>query len=181
MHYMHLCGLLCLPNFYRDPRKNSWHRVYSGAVLSLLGVYSVSITASLVLFAVNDLGEFCERLYEVLCVYICLLDLFFMRWNMDKYMDIVDIFETFERSHASNAILTRFQRTLKRILRVFFVVIFAMIAGLNRGMSIPQCVPYQMIEKSPMALLNTASKSASYSCFLQKTGRRFVVCFPVAT
>ncbi|KAI5724956.1 hypothetical protein M8J77_009297 [Diaphorina citri] len=131
MHYMHLCGLLCLPNFYRDPRKNSWHRVYSGAVLSLLGVYSVSITASLVLFAVNDLGEFCERLYEVLCVYICLLDLFFMRWNMDKYMDIVDIFETFERSHASNAILTRFQRTLNRILRVFFVVIFAMIVAVN--------------------------------------------------
>ncbi|KAI5705982.1 hypothetical protein M8J75_003755 [Diaphorina citri] len=117
INLMHAGGLISLPNMYKEVWKNQVHRYYSWFVVFMMVTHVVSVNLSLFIYSVHDLGEFCERFFETLLQTTSFMELCHLKFNLHKFLELLDCFEWYHRHHQTNSVIVKLQRKQEKILK----------------------------------------------------------------
>ncbi|KAL1457408.1 hypothetical protein WDU94_007644 [Cyamophila willieti] len=125
----HVCGLISIPNYYREPWKTRYHSYFSKCVFIYFNIFLVCIALSVFINAIHDFGEFCMRFLEFLCLFIVHSELIYFRRNLGKFYELLTLIEGLARDHGHHPVVGRTQKMQKFFLYSSLLFMYNVIVG----------------------------------------------------
>uniref|UniRef100_A0A8D8Z806 Uncharacterized protein n=1 Tax=Cacopsylla melanoneura TaxID=428564 RepID=A0A8D8Z806_9HEMI len=141
IYFLHLSGFFSLPNYYKQPWKNQWHRYYSNFIVFTLQCFALSVTLAILIYSIQEFNEFSEKFVDALLCATCIYGLFYLRGHLQQFVDMLDIIEQFVGSHRCNPIVANVIMIEEKVmLFAYGFVAFLIIIG-NEKITIFKCTP----------------------------------------
>lgn len=123
IYILHLFGLVYLPNYYKDAWKNQLHRCYSHFILTVYALHTLSLNASLFLYAIKNFGIFCANFFECIVVTICVIDIYSLNYQLARFLKLIESFESMANYHGRNKVIITLNKRLKILVLVISVAV----------------------------------------------------------
>ncbi|KAL1453579.1 hypothetical protein WDU94_009910 [Cyamophila willieti] len=120
---MHVCGVLRLPQYYKDPWKTQFHRYYRACNLGITGVSTTSMCINLFMNTRKNLPLFCANFFVISIIIMILGVLYYANAKVETFLKILDLSETLENFHSDNKAVTSLRTMEKKIILVGLVTV----------------------------------------------------------
>uniref|UniRef100_A0A8D8PZL3 Uncharacterized protein n=1 Tax=Cacopsylla melanoneura TaxID=428564 RepID=A0A8D8PZL3_9HEMI len=118
LQLMHVCGLLSLPDYSKDPKKIQKQKLYTICNRTFVTILIISFGINLFMNTIKNASMFCENLFVLSIVIATFGTTCLIQIRLKMFIQTLDFFETTARLHRENKAVSR----LQNIERMFIPV-----------------------------------------------------------
>uniref|UniRef100_A0A8D9FE23 Odorant receptor n=2 Tax=Cacopsylla melanoneura TaxID=428564 RepID=A0A8D9FE23_9HEMI len=115
LRLMHICGLISLPDYYKESKKNNIHWLYTTGNQIFLAICMLGAYVNLFINTYKDLYFFCDQFFLCALVTMVLGIVCLVNVNINKFLKFLNFFEAMASLHSENKICSAL-RNKERIL-----------------------------------------------------------------
>uniref|UniRef100_A0A8D8V9B8 Odorant receptor n=2 Tax=Cacopsylla melanoneura TaxID=428564 RepID=A0A8D8V9B8_9HEMI len=118
LQLMHVCGLLSLPDYSKDPKNIQKQKLYTICNRTFVTILIISFGINLFMNTIKNASLFCENLFVLSIVIATFGTACLIQIRLKMFIQTLDFFETTARLHRENKAVSR----LQNIERMFIPV-----------------------------------------------------------